>query len=145
MRASTCTKSSSGSASVPPLGSLPPQPRTVMVRLASTSGSAATVMSMPSRRMQSVIASVSSLHSAPRSVTSPSPSAASTMARFVIDLLPGMTISDFVVRNASSCSAEKGATSMSAGSGIAEDGSTARDARRGLRAGGCKLRTPLRS
>ena len=38
--------------------------------------------------MHSVIASVSSDHSAPLSVTAPSPSAASTIARFVIELRP---------------------------------------------------------
>ena len=112
------TNSSSGSASVPPFGSLPPQPLTVSMRLAATSGSAATSTSTPSRCMQSVIASVSSLHSAPLSVTIPVAWAASTRARLVMLFEPGMTISALVALNWASCSAENGTTSMSFGSGM---------------------------
>ena len=68
--------------------------------------------------MHSVIASVSSDHSAPLSVTAPSPSAASTIARFVIDFEPGIAICAGDALSAASASAESGTTSISSGSGI---------------------------
>ena len=93
-----------------------------MIRFAETCGSEETSTVMLSLRMQFAIASVSSLHNAPFRTTIPSPSAASTMARFVMDLLPGMTIFAFVSRaKACSWAGLKGTISMSSGNGMRGD------------------------
>ena len=66
---------------------------TVMVRLQNSSGSGSTFTTNPSFCRHSTMICVSSLQSAPLSVTSPSASAARISARFVMLLEPGTVIS----------------------------------------------------
>ena len=65
----------------------------MIVRLHDSFASGATFTMKPSSCRHSTITCVSSLHNAPRSVTSPSAKAARINARFVMLLEPGTVIS----------------------------------------------------